>query len=578
MSILIEYENGSLKTAALVSKRTTPSPSYQCEDKKTFCIGDIYDVTFEDLSKMDWQTNPTILNDILGTKAITQANYSSCSFAVDMNGWDTFYYYYSGSRFILSDNFWDIVKRLEPTYEDLDIPQLHRQLIVSSTSGRTFVKNLFVLKPSHIGVYDAEKNALTIQKYQEFRYSGEITDISEAADRVDAILHDAMEKIREKCGDVLFGVGLSGGMDSRLIPHYAKAHGLRLTSFNTCIPKPHKLLSAQSIVRAKALAKIFDIPFTPVHWKKETIKEKFRLATRNYPLDFGGGAFKHEPDGKPQYDIHLTGGGGVDIGCSLPLGLSESSEEELVDAIIQTFFPSFSTSFSNRASRAVSYLLNTTPKIGDSHRGMLMELLLKDEDFESAKEEIVAFVAEGKRAGKNHINIFEDYMINVVDSLCRNGGHESALATKRAFSIYIPFILREVLNWDPVLLEDRAVLSELIRRHVPEVADVREETFFAAANDQNPGVVSKSLALAETLLRGNGTAIERYTYRKRQFRKLFLDEMNQNRNSWFHRAMGICDVEITEKMMLNDSPRAASRVWQLKDVIDCLEHKDYLSF
>lgn len=578
MSILIEYKNGKLKTATLVSERKTPSPSYQCEDTKTFCIGDIYDVTFEDLSKMDWQVNPKVLNDILGTKAIAQADCSNCTFAVDMNGWDTFYYYYAGSRFILSDNFWDIVKRLEPTYEDLNPAKLRRYLLVPPVSGETFIRNLYMLPPSHISVYDAEKNILTVKKYQEFQYSGEITDIAEAADRVDAVLHDAMEKIKGKCGDVLFGSGLSGGMDSRLIPHYAKAHGLRLVTFNTCIPKPHGFLHAQSIIRAQNLAKIFDIPFTPVRWKNDKIKEKLRFVTKNNPLDGGGCAFKHESDGKPQYDIHLTGTAGEVIGDSLPRGLSQLSEQELTDIILQSFFPSFTTSFSNQASRAISYLLDKKAKIGDSDRGMLMSRLLTDQDYAEAKEEIVSFVSRAREIGKSNIEIFEDYLFNVFCSRARSGAHESAIATKRAFSIYIPFILREVLNWDPILLEDRAVLTELIRRHVPEVANVRAETFFAAANDQTPGVVSKALALAETLLRGNGTAIERYTYRKRQFRKIFLNEMNQNRNSWFHRAMGICDMEITEKMMLNDTPRAASRVWQMKDVVDCLEHKDYLSF
>lgn len=578
MSILIEYENSSLKTAALVSERKTPSPSYQCEDKKTFCIGDIYDVTFEDLSKMDWRTNPKILNEILGTKAIVRADNAGCSFAVDLNGLDTFYYYYDNTRLILSDNFWDIVKRLEPTYENLNPAKLRRYLIVPPISGETFIRNLYILPPSHIGVYDAEKNILTIQKYQEFQYTGEITDIAEAADRVDAVLHNAMEKIKEKCGDVLFGSGLSGGMDSRLIPHYAKAHGLRLVTFNTCIPKPHGFLRAQSIFRAQNLAEIFDIPFTPVRWKNDKIKEKLRLVTKNNPLDVGGCAFKHESDGKPQYDIHLTGTAGEIIGDSLPQGLSQFSEQELTDIIMQSFFPSFTTSFSNQASRAISYLLGKKAKIGDSGRGMLMSQLLTDQDYAEAKEEIVSFVSKAREIDKSNIEIFEDYLVTVFCTRARPGAHESVIATKWSFSIYIPFILREVLNWDPILLEGRAVLTELIRRHVPEVADVRAETFFAAANDQNPGVVSKTLALAETLLRGNGTAIERYTYRNRQFRKLFLNEMNQNRSSWFHRAMGICNTEITKKMMLNDTPRAASRVWQLKDVVDCLEHKDYLSF
>lgn len=577
MSILIEYENGQLKTAELMYERTTPSPAYQCEDGKTFCIGDLFGKTFEDICKTPWGEDPNVLNEVVGTKALARADVDGCTFAVDMNGIDTFFYYHTNTRFILSDNFWDIVKRIQPTYEDLDIPELHRTLLCYSTTGRTFIKNLNILMPSRVGRYDAGGNILSIRKYRDFRYTNEVSSVFEAVEHMDTILRNSMKLIREKYGDVQYGVGISGGLDSRLIPHYAKEQNLRLTGFKICIPRPHGILRASDSKTAEEVARIFQIPFCNAKWNIDRLREKLHAMTQHAPLVVGGNAFKYEPDAMPDYQVLLTGGSGMVVGAEIPKGIQNLQEEELASALLQEFLPNHSATFSHRARRALTYLFGIQFK-PDSSIGELLLQFVGDDALKAVKQEIIDFVHEGKHAGKSNIDIYEDYFANVCGFMNRYGAYESILGTKRAVSIYIPFLFEETLRWTPELLQDRAALNALILDKVPEVAGVKSETFYVAPQNRAPHLFEKAWGLSKFLIRGNGGAVDQYSFRRHRIRKMFMDDMNSTQNSWFHQAFGLTDTVINEQMILNSTARIAATIWQLKHTIDCIEHKEYLNF
>lgn len=587
MSFLIEYVSGQLRTAKMGTPRSTPSPSYVSNDGKTFGVGDFFGLTFDKLAETDWQNNPVTLNSVEGTKALARADADGCKFAVDQNGIDTFLYYYDGSRFLLSDSFWDIVRKIQPKYEDLNIAFIRQSLLTCTTpNGSTYLKYMHFLLPSYTGFYNAKENVLQVQRYRDFHYSRQITDISEAVEHLDNILHRTMEQIKEKCGDVQYAVGLSGGLDSRVIPHYAKAHGMRLTAFNFCISRPNGIFLGQSVKNARALAKVFDIPYKEVEWDIHSLDDKFRLVTKLFPYVSSREAFKYEPQGLPEFDVLLSGGSGMIVGSELPTDLFSADRNRLINLFNAEFLPHNSATFSNRAKRALVYIfgdkfvnIDTVAKPSYA-KGSLLSQFITEDDRGAVETRIASFISDKLQLGSSNVEIYEDFFINVVGFLNRFGSYESFLGTKRSFSIYIPFLLTEVLTWDPALLLNRKVLTELILRKIPEVAGVRSESFETSPRNKSCGAFFKGLSVLEFLIRGNGTAIDQLSFRKKNLQKRFLSEIEQEKISlcWFNKIFQIEKKEIPISLITPSSSGDAIKIWQLKHTIDCLEKKEYMNF
>lgn len=213
MSFIVEYRQGRLQKCFQFTKRRVPSPLYYLKTFNTFISGDTFGITNEELALTAWKDNPDILNDIEGNVSILCIEEKTCVFATDMNGVDAFYYYHKNGRFIVSDQFWDIVKEIQPCKEDINIETIRYMLFEGGTTdGSSIIRDLKQIMPNHIITYEALNDTLTVKQYRQFRYTCTCDDINVAVARMDAILMDTMQKIKTKCGDVEYGLGISGGL------------------------------------------------------------------------------------------------------------------------------------------------------------------------------------------------------------------------------------------------------------------------------------------------------------------------------------------------------------------------------
>ena len=130
MSLLIHYEKGKLHRAEILYPRQTPSPVYAAKDGKTFIIGEVFGASYEEVANSTWRENPNVLNDFEGAFSIAYASEEICFYATDLNGIEAWYTYHKGDTFLLSDNFWDLVKVIKPKFEDLD-PQEARIFLMA---------------------------------------------------------------------------------------------------------------------------------------------------------------------------------------------------------------------------------------------------------------------------------------------------------------------------------------------------------------------------------------------------------------------------------------------------------------
>lgn len=580
MSLLIEYQEGRLSKFEKLFSRNSPSPLYFNQEKKIVCSGELFDFEYSKLMEIPWIEHPEELNNLNGSIAVAKADEYFCNFAIDMNGLDTFYYYHQGKHFLLSDSFWDIVKVVSPCMEDINREFVRESLFEGGTQdGNTILKNIKIVMPNQHVSYNAQSNELKIRTYYQFRYSSNNNDVNVAVERMDKLLHSAINDIKKKCGDVKYGVGISGGLDSRIISHYANANKMKVVGFNICVPKPHGVFLARSIKNAHQIAKAFDINYQDVEWKPECLKEKIKFSIEQDP-NFTGSSFKYESKNLPDFDVLLTGATGPVVGSMIPADIKTQTTECLVDSIYQLFASYSGTNFVNRFSRAVNYLFGGKQKksaLGNSKSWFGMNLIHENYD-EIVHNHISDFVQKRKKQGLSNIDIFVDYFLNVCGYRNRNGAFESLLATKRSFSIYVPFLFKETMTWTEELLLNRKALNELIVKKVPEVADIKSESFHVAPGEKMPSTFSKIISMIEFLIRGNGTAIEEYYLKSKRIRKQFIDYMNESPHDWFHRVFNIESLVVTDKVVKNEPNRMIVRIWELKALIDCLEKKEYLTF
>lgn len=576
MSFLVEYKDGVLQQFIQSSIRECPSPVRYVEIEHTIISGDAFGITDEEIARLDWRENPNILNTIEGNIALLRFDDKACFFAVDENGFDSFFFYHGNNMLLVSDDFWEIVRIIQPGIADINKNTIKYNIFEGGADGgETIVHGVKHIECNCIVKYDAQNDLLTYEKYQEFIYNNSCNELAVAVEHADRILRKTMDWIKSKCGDVKYGVGLSGGMDSRVVAYYAKKAGMKVEAFNVCVPKPHGLFYAMSIKNARKIAKILDINFHIVPWKPTKLKEKINRSIQSNPY-FLGNSMKFEEEGLPKFDVLLTGTGGELLGDSFPNNIDNLSEEEFAAELYKIYAGTAGQTLFGKVVRAMTYLTGIEFEHGKEPELWAGRLLVGENYKDIIKQDLFDFIHSRRVRGKTNAEIYGEYMINICCSKARFGGFETFLSTKRSFSVYIPFMMKEIKTWMPKLFYQRAVLDTLVRTKTPEISNIATENIRPNLSGVGKGLFQKIMAMLQFLLRGNGTAITEYWMNQRGIRQQFVEAVNENTKDWFHKILGIEETEINLGTIKNEPGRFLIRIWELKCLIECFEHKTYL--
>lgn len=572
MSFLIKYKNGNLVKKSVFFKRETPCPVTISDDNNTFVIGDIFAPNMDDIFSLKWTEVPNSLNTIEGDISIIKSENEKCYFASDICGIGNVIYYHKSGVFIISDDIWDIVREIEPDFADLDTEWIKRSIFTAVIDGSTFLNNTKVLLRSQIGIYNAIDDTLNVKEYREFRYSGQIVSLEEAVKSVDESLNKMFNNLSEKFPKKRFGMGLSGGLDSRVIPHYAKKYNLDLLTFNVCNYRPNGIFKANSCINAKKLAEAYGLPIEFVEWTASDLERKIELKTINMPFGFvSRNSFKFEDKKLPSFDIMLSGGFGILIGDYLPLNIDELDAKGVADAIRFEFVKSSpTTTFMARVKKGLNYIFNMNLDWKEeTNKNINIEEFFKD-TLDGISDSVDEYV--NQRFGRyTNTEIFESYFFNVVSLRDRWGAFESQLGTKRSFAIYLPFIFKQIIKWNEKLLLGRQVLPALIVKHIPEAAFIGTDSFSAAPGSGN-GVISKIYAVLSRFIRGNGTAIDENNFNKKEVQNTIYTRMN-NDCKWFYKIMDIRKIQ--KDIFVKKQLRVALPIYEMKFLIDYIENKKY---
>ena len=558
-----------------VSKREVPSHLSLSKDGRSFCVGCSMDVTPEKLFASDWETNPALLNESRSALYIVRYDEGGCTFATDNSGRELLFYYHDDRRLVLSDSFWGILKVIEPTYDDLDF-EVIAEMIASAggvpCDNSTPIKGLCWLPVNTICSFDAHTGSFSKRVYADTKRTCEITSLDVAVESFDRCMCEMAAFLAEEHKGEKFGLGLSGGLDSRVALHYLENAGIRPTAFNLCVTRPHKLFLATSVLNARSLARAAHADYREVEWRPESVRAKMDAMLIHNPLGTCGhytNAYKYETQGLPEFDVLVTAGQAIGpnlVGGTVVSNADTMSKEEVFDCLY-----TICTGDVLPYAYTEGLIRGKFNAKGDGANHEAWEEIITPAVTNSIARRIRSFIDDRYRRGFTAADTLMDYRTSALGAIGRDGAYESLFGTKRSYTIYTPFLVREGLKWDVPLVKERLVLKELIKHKIPEFTEVGEETYGGLDTSSK---LRGGLGKLIFLLRGSGIMAQEWHARHPAIRKAFLEDMT-SQCEWFFAMFP--SAEKYEKVW-RMSPSRRNSVWELKRLVDCIETKRYLSF
>lgn len=239
-------------------------------------------------------------------------------FATDRLGKENIYYM-TGNLFVLTNSFWEGIRLIAPDEEQIDwlaVKELIIHYIIPFH--KTLIQGYKILRPAQIAKVIRREDGYDFmaETYWYMKYCPRETTVQETAEKVYHLFDHTFEMLAQKYGkDTKFGVGLSGGWDSRLITYFARKHHLNIVPY--CIGEKYLCfpIRTNGYKVAKRLAKYFDLPdFTFVEYNSESYLKKAAREVQMIPnrasnIEVGC------MDTIPDFDIMLDGEhGGVFFG------------------------------------------------------------------------------------------------------------------------------------------------------------------------------------------------------------------------------------------------------------------------
>ncbi len=149
--------------------------------------------------------------------------------ARDRIGIKPLYYYFKDSRLIFGSEIKCILES-DHVQKEVNLQSLYYYLGYEFVPAPdTMFKNIYKLRQGHYAIF--KEGRLKIEKYWDLKFSPEILEEEEAADRVFEVLEKSVK--RRLISDVPLGVFLSGGLDSSTVVGFtARNYGRRLKTFS----------------------------------------------------------------------------------------------------------------------------------------------------------------------------------------------------------------------------------------------------------------------------------------------------------------------------------------------------------
>ena len=503
-----------------------------------FFIGEVFSCEIEQLIEISINLDKIKAEQVVGefSLVVYDSIYDVIYFLNDKSGRELIYYSIK-DEFSISNNFWSIVHHDKYLLSDVDITEMKTQLFFNaSTTYKTILKGLKIFENSILAKY--ENLSLSIERYWEFRFSVNKLSRDEKYDALDNALTSSFKYIKNQNVDsTVYGIGVSGGMDSRIIPHYAKRLKMPLKSFIIGQEKPNVFWKSNDHSSSDLIVKYFGLEHRKLDFNELSYEEKNKLDCANAPL-CSSQIFKIPDINKCNFDVLLTGASGFIVGSS-PF-YSKNRKLNLLDTIFSQQSDLKFKVNNYKFKKAFNYLFGEVFDLKDE-LPIEIEGVISKKEIEDIKINVGIYLNKFKCASDTERLM--NYAIGILGQKNKSGAFESIINQKKNYTPYTPFLLNIVETWNEDDIYDREIFEGFIRDRLPELANIKQQSHKTAVDINKPNILQKISSLALYVLKGQGVMNYNNWAKKKDFTDYVALELEK-----YNYISDFIDIEIIQSL------------------------------
>jgi asparagine synthase (glutamine-hydrolysing) len=545
------------------------------ESKKLlFFKGEVYpkNLSKEDLFK-EVSKNPGYGKELKGEFFTIFSKGNNIQICGDRLGRESLFYYLKDGLFVASDDFWEIVKAIEPDERDFDAQSIKEFIVFlgGPILYKTIIKNLFFLPPSSFATFNLSSKKLNIEQYWDFEYAPQKITPDEAVKKIDSLFDRAMKQIKEKAGpEATYGLGLSGGLDSRLVAHYARKNGIIPKSFIIGQKRPRGTFLSIDHASSRKLSKMFKLNHKEIEYNTDDYKSKSFYDVRHYPMG-SSQIFITTHKNLPNFNTVLTGMYGGEFWGGETEDIAKLKKEDLLEFFMKRWT---TTGFSNTTFMEKVLSLVGVPKRKPILRKEIPGIV-KKEEIEKMREQVKEYIDKNK--DKSNAGIFQKFIY--FNSIGRNkyGFFSSMNGLKKSYAsiFFNPATLEYSLTWPEEFLKGRSLQSYFYLKKFPELSKVSAQSYEVPIYYKKKASVFRKLAKAMSYYLRGGTSLKynKWATEDQDYRN-FARGILLNKNDFFNK---IFDLKKVFALTIIDGQKFENIV-KVKQIMDIIREKKYKNF
>lgn len=428
-------------------------------------------------------------------------------FATDRLGKESLYIYQTEERFILTNDFWQGIDLIQPKEEDIDW-QMIKEMIIHAMGilHSTTIKNYQLMPAASYAEMHLQDSLVPEYKLYwnfEFRQDNTIR-LKDAASRMYEIFDETFSLLSKKFPpETRFGVGLSGGWDSRLIVSYAQKYNLKIVPF--CVGEKYTIFPFQTngYRVVKKMAKYFHLDnFKFVPYNSETYIQKIMDDVIYAPVK-GSEISVGCRSAIPEYDIMLNGEhGGVFLGEFDQLTLLNYNEKDIQE-----------------------YLLNY------SSWNQGKDMIFSEEEKDCLNKKLEQYI--NSLNTDDRFQIFYRFFFEIRAPRTKCGFFETNYGLKERYSPYLnPDFMDLYLTWPPLFLVNRTIQRKFFVTYFEDLSKMADETYDAPLYWKNMSIRNVPIRLfyaAKNSIFKSSMRRDKWLLRDKGFRNLLNSVVRNNK-------------------------------------------------
>ncbi|MGO3346234.1 MAG: hypothetical protein ACTIM4_13345 [Marinomonas sp.] len=469
----------------------------------------------------------------------------------DKLGKSFLFYVFFREKLLVSDDFWTLVSK----YSSLNSIEINtsfiKEIIIHNVSmnEETIVAGICttpaatIIKVSSTGI----KNEL-YWKF-EFNPNNQLTS-DRVADETFKLFDSFFERISKRFPTSSFGIGLSGGLDSRMIASLATKHSMKLVSY--CVGQKDKFfIKTYGYRLARKISKLLRIaPPKYIRYDSTAVNMKISDDVYYYPWKSSNIEISNLKE-VPDFDYMLNGEhGGVFFGEFDFKDILQFNKDNISEYLLGFL------SFNQRE-----------------------DMIFSKEERRETKEKVDSLILFYDSSDR--FELFYRFFYQVYGAKSKGGFFESNYNKKIRFSPFLdPIFIEFFLTWPVYLRFSRVVQYKILERHFNDLYKIQDESLDASPFNRKDSPrywVIRFISALKIKLLTPGLQISTWNLKNKRLKEKYYALIKEN-EQFVMETFESFDPEVFYK----ENPRAAVNLVKmlvLKGAIEkkCFSHEGILS-